>query len=158
MKTLVTYDSYFINTQKVAEAVAEGLEHAGFQVMFERIYQVDFNAISDIDLLVVGSPTHNQGMPRPVKSVLKKLPKGILDGKQVIAFDTRYKMLARKSGSAAKQILKLLERLGGNPAALPESFFVQERRGPLYPGELERAQAWAAGILKETRLPVQEPI
>ena len=83
MKTLVTYDSYFINTQKVTEAVAEGLEHAGFQVMFERIYQVDFNAISDIDLLVVGSPTHNQGMPRPVKSVLKKLPKGTAVKKQI---------------------------------------------------------------------------
>ena len=158
MKTLVTYDSYFINTQKVAEAVAEALQQGEAQVTCERLYQVDFSGISEIDLLVVGAPTHNQGMPRPVKSVLKKLPKGILAGKQVFAFDTRYKMSARKSGSAAKQILRLLERLGGHPAASPESFFVQERRGPLYPGELERAQAWAADILKEIKLPVEGSI
>ena len=158
MKVLVTYDSYFINTQKVAEAVADALQQAGAQVTFERLYQVDFNAISEIELLVVGAPTHNQGMPRPVKSVLKKLPKGILTSKQVLAFDTRYKMPAKISGSAAKQILKLLERLGGYPAAQPESFFVQERRGPLYPGELERARTWAQGILKEIRLPVEESV
>lgn len=158
MKVLVTYDSYFINTQKVAQVVADALQQAGAQVTLERLYQVDFNAISEIELLVVGAPTHNQGMPRPVKSVLKKLPKDILIGKQVFAFDTRYKMPARKSGSAAKQILKLLERLGGYPAAPPESFFVQERRGPLYPGEIERAQAWAAELLKEIQSPVEVSI
>jgi flavodoxin len=148
MKILVSYDSYFINTLKVAEAVADSLVHSGAEVHFERIYQVDFLKIEDVDVIVIGAPTHNQGMPRPIKSVLKKLPKGTLDGKKVLTFDTRYQMPVRKSGSAAKGIEKLLSRLGAQPLAAPESFFVQERRGPLYPGELERAHAWAAAALE----------
>ena len=148
MKILVSYDSYFINTQKIAEAIADSLAHTSANVQFERIYQVDFAHIEDVDLIVIGSPTHNQGMPRPIKSLLKKLPKGILEGKKILTFDTRYKMPVRKSGSAAKGIEKYLVRLGGQPLAAPESFFVQERRGPLYPGELERAHAWAASVLE----------
>ena len=148
MKVLVSYDSYFINTYKVAEAVADSFAQTGANVHFERIYQVNFSNIEEVDLIVIGAPTHNQGMPRPIKSVLKKLPKGTLDGKKVLTFDTRYKMPARKSGSAAKGIEKYLERLGAQPLAPPESFFVQERRGPLYPGELKRAHAWAASVLE----------
>lgn len=153
MKVLVLYDSYFSNTNRVAESVAQSLELAGAGVSLERIYQVDFSSLEEINWLLVGAPTHHQGMPKPIKSVLKRLPKNTLKGKQVLAFDTRYKMPARKSGSAAKAILRLLEKLGGNPLAPPESFFVQERRGPLFPGELERAQAWAAGLMQREVLP-----
>ena len=147
MNILVSYDSYFINTLNVAEVIAKSLAQSGANVHFERIYQVDFANIEDIDIIVIGAPTHNQGMPRPIKSVLKKLPKGILEGKKALTFDTRYKMPARKSGSAAKGIEKLLSRLGAQSLAPPESFFVQERRGPLFPGELERARAWVTAIL-----------
>jgi len=153
MKILICYDSYFINTQKVAKAVADALTQSGAEVQSERIYQVDFSNVEDFDILVIGSPTHNQGMPRPIKSVLKKLPKGTLDGKKVLTFDTRYRMPLRKSGSAATGIEKLLSRLGAQPLAAPESFFVQERRGPLYPGELERAGAWVSAVTREM-LPV----
>lgn len=148
MNILVSYDSYFINTQQVAEAVADSLTQSGANVHFERIYQVDFTKLDAVDLIVIGSPTHHQGMPKPIKSVLKKQPKGILNGKKVLTFDTRYKMNVRKSGSAARGIAKLLTRLGAQSLVPPESFFVQERRGPLYPGELERARAWAVAALQ----------
>lgn len=154
MNILVAYDSYFINTLKVAGTVATAFEQSGAKVSFERIYQVDFSNLADIDLLAMAAPTHNQGMPRPIKSVLKKLPKGTLEGKQVLTFDTRYKMPARKSGSAAQKMLRLLERLGGQAFAPTESFFVQERRGPLYPGEIERAAEWATVLMEKKSIPV----
>jgi menaquinone-dependent protoporphyrinogen IX oxidase len=147
MKILVLYDSYFTNTYQLAESLACSFESSGAIVSLERIYQIDFSSVGEFDLLVIGAPTHNQGMPRPVKSVLKRLPNDLLCGQQVLTFDTRYKMPARKSGSAAKQMMKLLEKLGGQALLLPESFYVQERRGPLYPGEMERVRAWAVSLL-----------
>ena len=152
MNILVMYDSYFINTNTVAEAIADSFTQKGSNVELERLYQVDFFNLEKIDLLVVGAPTHNHGMPKPVKSVLKKLPRGILTGKLVLSFDTRYKKSVRKSGSAARGINKLLTRLGGTPIAPPESFFVQERRGPLFPGELARASQWAAELLAQEKV------
>ena len=146
MNILISYDSYFKNTKYLAAAMAESLEKCGVEVGLERIYQVDFDNLSDIDLLVIGAPTHHQNMPRPIKSVLKHLPKGVLKGMKTLCYDTRYKMDIRRSGSAAKHIDKLLRKLGGQTICPPESFFVQERRGPLYPGEIERAQQWVVSL------------
>ena len=151
MKALVVYDSYFLNTLQIAEAIAEGLADGGADVRLERLYQLDFIDMGEVDLLVIGAPTHMQGMPRPVKSVLKRLPEGIFKRIRTAAFDTRYQMPARKSGSAARRIARMLKKLGGEEAADPESFFVTERRGPLYEGELVRAREWAKGLLRKDR-------
>lgn len=148
MHVLITYDSYFKNTKAIAKAMAETLKDRGVKVRLDKIYQVDFEDLSGIDLFVIGAPTHNQNMPRPVKSVLKRLPKGALKGMKTLSYDTRYKMNVRKSGSAARRIDKLLGKFGGQAISPPESFFVQERRGPLYPGELERAQQWAVSLIE----------
>lgn len=147
MNALVVYDSYFINTLKIAEVVAESLESQGNTVRLERIYQLDFSNLEGIDLIVVGAPTHNRSMPRPVKSVLKRLPKDTLVNIKTATFDTRYKMSPRMSGSAAVDIEKMLKKLGGEIQAPPESFFVEDRRGPLFEGELERAKLWAASLV-----------
>jgi flavorubredoxin len=147
MKVLFAYDSYYKNTKMIAEAMAHSLEKCGAQVYFERIYQVDFTNLTNIDLLVIGAPTHNQNMPRPIKSMLKRLPKGILNDIKTISFDTRYKMNVKKSGSASMRINKLLKKIGARVIVPPESFFVQDRQGPLYPGEIERAQQFATSLI-----------
>lgn len=147
MNTLVVYDSYFINTLKVAEVVAGALKEQGHSVRLERIYQLDFSNLDGVDFIVIGAPTHNRGMPQPVKSVLKRLPKDTLANIKIATFDTRYKMSHRKSGSAAIDIDKMLKKLAGDLIVPPESFFVEERRGPLFEGELERAKFWAASLV-----------
>jgi flavodoxin len=147
MNTLVVYDSYFINTLKIAEAVAGAIEGQGSSVHLERIYQLDFSKLEGVKLMVVGAPTHNRGMPRPVKSVLKRLPTDTLANIKTATFDTRYKMSPRKSGSAAIDIEKMLKKLGAETQVPPESFFVEERRGPLFEGEIERAKVWAASLV-----------
>ena len=152
MNILIGYDSYFINTKKIAEAIAASLVEKGAQVRLERIYQVDFANISDVDIFIIGAPTHLRNMPRPIKSVLKRLPKGTLEGIKILTFDTRYQMPVKKSGSAARQIDKFLRKIGGEPIQPPESFFVLERRGPLAPGEIERAQRWAAGLVNGEKI------
>ncbi len=148
MNAFVVYDSYFINTLRIAEAIADSLQERGVDVSLERIYQLDFSNLDGIDLIIIGAPTHNRNMPGPLKSVLKRLPADTLSGIKTATFDTRYKMSPRKSGSAAIQIARMLMKLDGELHAPPESFFVMERRGPLYAGELKRARTWAASLVR----------
>jgi NAD(P)H-dependent FMN reductase len=104
--------------------------------------------LQDVDLVVLGSPTHKMNLPVALRPLLDGLPKRCLRGKQVAAFDTSYKMnwlLARFT--AAPRLLKKMRKLGGKQAVRPETFFVVGREGPLFDGELERAQAWAAALI-----------
>ncbi|MCJ7625591.1 MAG: flavodoxin domain-containing protein [Anaerolineaceae bacterium] len=148
MNIVLLYDSYFLNTRKLAETIADVLVMQGASVHLERFYQFDFENLEGVDLLVLGTPTHNQGMPRPIKSVLKRLPGGTMSAVKMALFDTRYQMPARKSGSAAGRISRMLGKLGGEQLVSPQSFFVRERRGPLVEGELERARAWAVSLTR----------
>ncbi|MFN2221085.1 MAG: flavodoxin family protein [Candidatus Promineifilaceae bacterium] len=147
MKTVVIYHSKFGNTQLVAEAMAGVLQAAGPSraLSADRLTIAD---LQDVDLVVLGSPTHKMNLPVALRPLLDSLPKRCLRGKSVAAFDTSYKMnwlLARFT--AAPRLLKKMRKLGGKQAVRPETFFVVGREGPLFDGELERAQAWAAALI-----------
>jgi len=63
MRALIVYESLFGNSKSVAEAIGEGLRtHADVAVIDVRSAPA---AIDDVDLLVVGGPTHQLGMTRP---------------------------------------------------------------------------------------------
>lgn len=160
MRALVIYESMYGNTQRVAESIAAGLRP-----------QVDALAIEvgtapslvevPIDLLVIGGPTHALRMSRrdsrkgaakdsenPVISVGIGIREWISAQKDhavrvpVAAFDTRFKMSRRLTGSAAHNAEKKLRKHGFKMIAPPESFFVEGETGPLYSGEQERAHQW----------------
>jgi len=57
-------------------------------------------------------------------------------------------MNVRKSGSASVRINKMLKKIGWQVIVPPESFFVQDRRGPLFPGEIERAKQFGTSLLQ----------
>ena len=148
MNALVVYFSKFGNTQMLAEAIAEKL--AGNSDV--RTISSDDLAIDDmknVDLVVMGSPTHNMNLPKSVKPVFERLPRRIMPGTPVAAFDTSYKMSWwLNQFTASKRLAKKLRKLGGKLVVPPEIFHVMEREGPLYEGEIERAQTWAASILE----------
>lgn len=147
MNTLVVYFSKFGNTQKLAEVIAERLSSNG-DVRTISSDNLTVEDLKNADLVVMGSPTHNMNLPKSVKPVFEKLPKRILSGTQVAAFDTSYKMSGLLNQfTASKRLIKKLRKLGGRPVLSPEIFHVMEREGPLYEGEIERAQAWAGSIL-----------
>jgi flavodoxin len=153
MKTLVVYFSKFGNTRKVAEAIAQTLMQAG-DARAISIDQLTASDLSDVDLVVMGSPTHYQNLPKEVRAVLEKLPKRTLAGKYVAAFDTSVKTwgpLMRLT--AAHRLLSKLRKLGGKQIARPETFLV--RKSDVHPdgeidllcnGEIERAREWASAI------------
>ena len=62
MRALVVYESMFGNTRLVAEAVAEGLS-SGLDVDVVEVAAAP-TSFDDVELVVVGGPTHALGMTR----------------------------------------------------------------------------------------------
>jgi len=113
----------------------------------------------DVDLVVVGGPTHAFGLSRPSTredaSGRREHPPvspglgvrewlAVLEGaagRRAAAFGTRMGA-AGLPGSAARAVYRRLRRLGLIPMGSPQSFGVVGMDGPLADGELERAEAW----------------
>jgi flavodoxin I len=156
MKVLVMHDSVHGNTEQTARAVASGLGK-GFSVRVVKAGNITEEDLRGMDLLVVGGPTHRHRMSRRLAAVFASMPRKALHGVQVAAFDTRYRMPAWLSGSAAADIARRLRKLRGQLILPPQSFFVtrdippkgSKRRHELErmePGELKRAGLWGAEI------------
>ena len=119
MTALVVFESMFGNTKVIADAVAEGLAR------HLPVRQVEVGAAptvigGEVELLVVGGPTHAFGLSRP------RLP-----------------------GSAAAAADKRLRRLGFRRMAPPTSFYVEGTTGPLLDGEAERARRLGEALAAE---------
>jgi len=149
MNALVVYFSKFGHTQLIAETVAGTLaDHV--EVNTISCDQLTVNDLKDIELVVMGTPTHNMNLPKAVQPVFEQLPKRVLPGTPVAAFDTSYKMSAILARfTAAKKLARRLRQLGGKRIIPPETFYVVARKGPLFDGELERAHTWANAIFLE---------
>ena len=155
MKALVVYDSVFGNTEQVAYALRDSL---GPDVEALRVGDVKHEQLVGLEYLIVGSPTRAFNPTKAITSFLKKIPGGSLRGVKVAAFDTRIdsedvnssvlNVFVRFFGYAAKPIADRLQKKGGPLVASPEGFYVEDTEGPLREGELERADAWIAGILE----------
>ena len=147
MKALVVYDSVYGNTEKIAKAIGDAIAPSG-EVKVLRAGEASPSELVSIDLLIVGSPTHAGRPVQAVQEFLKKVPELSLKGVKVAAFDTRIsKKIVGVFGYAAGRIVDNLKKKGGSLVASPEGFFGTGGEGPLKGGELERAAAWAKGIL-----------
>jgi hypothetical protein len=163
MRALVVYESMFGNTGLIAEAIADGLAVHG-EVETVEVGAAPVLLPAEVDLLVVGGPTHAFGMSRPgtrsnakgqTEAPLVSPGIGIREWLEGIArprhrvssaaFDTRIDK-PRVPGSAAAAAAKRLRRLGFHQAMSPESFFVVGGTGPLLPGEYERAHRWGDSV------------
>jgi flavodoxin len=159
MEVVVVCDSTFGNSARIADAIARGLE--------ERVLTRIVTAAAAIeapfrppDLLLVGGPTQRHGLSPTLRAFLDGLPRGSLRGVRAAAFDTRYRMTALLSGSAAAQAVGHLRRTGCHLVMSPESFFMERDVPPmggkrrhalerLEDGEVERAVEWGRRIAAE---------
>ncbi len=149
MKALIVYDSVYGNTEKIARALGNAV--AG-DVKVLHVGEVNPSELKTIDLFIVGSPTQGGRATQAVQNFLNKVPEPSLKGVNVAAFDTRMTTkLVGIFGYAAGKIASSLKGKGGTLVAPPEGFFVKGGKGPLKEGELERAAAWAKGILKSQK-------
>jgi flavodoxin len=131
VKALVVYDSVYGNTEKVAKALAAGLESGGVEVDVVKVDAVKFDVLGEVDLLCVGSPVHGWSASKPVKEFLERL-KSVkdLNGKKAFAFDTKMSK-SRLAGSAGGRIERKLKDLGFTIAKSSESAIVRGREGLL---------------------------
>jgi flavorubredoxin len=131
VKASVVYDSLYGNTEKVAKALAAGLESGGVDVSVVKVDAVRFDELSGIDLLCVGSPVHAWSVSKPVNEFLERLKSvGGLTGKKAFAFDTKMSK-SRLAGSAGGKIERKLKDLGLTIAKHSESAIVMSSEGPL---------------------------
>lgn len=168
MNTLIVHESLFGNTREVADAIATALADArppGDDVV--RVVHVDDapTTVDDIDLLLVGGPTHALGMTRP-KTRLDAEAKGGSHAREglrewigslaprpgvpVVTFDTRVHVRLLP-GSAASAAAKALRHRGFDRAQRGETFWVEDVAGPLQAGEIERARSWGAELATHVR-------
>ena len=158
MKALLVYDSFFGNTERIAQSIGNALgppEDVGIL----RVGNVRPEQLAGLKLMIVGSPTRAFRPSPAVTNFLKSIPKNGLKGVKVAAFDTRMteeeinsavfilRILVNIFGYAARPISDRLVKKGGQLIVPPEGFFVHGTEGPLKEGELERASDWAKQIL-----------
>ena len=169
MNALVVYESMFGNTQKVAQAIAEGLSMGMHVDMYEVGAAPD--KIGDrVSLLVVGAPTHALSLSREntrrqaaeqASGSLVSRGRGVREwigglkrpnNKLAVAsFDTRMAMPSwlKIAPTAGPSIEKRLRKLGLTVATSSESFVVADTTGPLEIGEVERARAWGRSLASQ---------
>ena len=172
MNALVVYESVYGNTREVAEAIADGL--GGADVV--PVHRAPARP-ADLELLVVGGPTHMHGMTTArsrqaaveaihedggghlepgaaqepgLRAWIRELPES--SGARAAAFDTRADKSPWLTGAASHGIAKRLGRRGYD-VLQTKSFVVEDSEGPLSDGELDRARAWGAQLARSLAQP-----
>ena len=165
MTTLVVHESMFGNPREVARAIAEELPGS---VEVVDVVDAPTPVPPDVDLLVLGGPTHAFSMTRAttrhdavtqgaapghegrgIREWLAGLPS--TPHVAVAVFDTRIAKVRRLPGSAAKAASKSVVRRGVGHVIAVESFYVDDVTGPLLVGEVERARAWGRSLVIRQR-------
>ena len=169
MTVLIVTGSLFGNTLAIAEAIGSGIAEVRGPESVSVVHasRAPFELPTDLDLLVIGAPTHLLSLPNagsrhdaggkgaaPVQSTgvrewieSASIPAGL----RVATFDTSIPDrigLGTAAGAAARAL-----RRRGAEASVGPSFFVTGMEGPLADGELGRATAWGrelAGALAST--------
>jgi len=145
MESLVVYDSKFGNTKKLAEAIADGLRCVG-SVRLLGLDKLPPKDVGTVDLLVIGGPTQAHGMTARIRQFVDLLETRSASGMVAATFDTRFRMPAALSGSAARLIARNLRQAGIRVFTRPQSFFVSRSVPELEQGEAERAAEWAKDL------------
>lgn len=167
MRALVIYESMFGNTKRVADAVADGIApHLVVETV--EVSNAPIEVPDDVDLLVVGGPTHVHGMTtvKSRASAVQRSPAPLISrgigirewleqarpavrNLPAAAFDTRIKAPTLLTGSAAGGFAKRLRSAGFRLTAPARSFMVA-RDGNLddllLEGELEAARSWGSAL------------
>lgn len=165
MKALIVYESAWGNTREVAEAISSGLSGGLSDGLPEQI-DTEVTAVDtappladvQVDLLVVGAPTHAFGLSREAtrKDAHQRggalIPSGVREWLEsdpvallVATFDTHVRH-PNLPGHASRTVARRLQKLGCDLLTEPESFYVTGYEGPLLTGEADRARSWGRDL------------
>lgn len=156
MKIAVIYDSYFGNTQKIAETIGETLKDDN-EVWVSKVDSCHLDMVDGYDLAIFGSPTRAFRATKELKAALVATIKANPQMKIAI-FDTRadvakidnkfLKFMAGHFGYAIDDLKKAALKSGGRLIGEPLEVYVVDSEGPLAPGEEEKAVEWAKKLIE----------
>lgn len=165
MRVLVVVESHFGNTRAIADEVAQGVADAGGRASVVPVNEAPTQIPADVDVLVVGAPTHSRGLSTAATRRQADQSGGDGAGQglrewidtldfpstlTIAAFDTTVSK-GWFSGSAAKVASTILaRRVQGQPGVTvqpPQSFLVGGTKGPLQDGQRQSAHAWGAQLV-----------
>ena len=156
-RALIIVESCFGNTRAIADSIAAGLIDGGVDAQVVDIDEAPSSLPADLDLLVLGAPTHNRRLPTTTtrakareQAASGEASPGIGEWLETVAipasidaaaFDT---VISKGwlSGSAAKAIAKTLQRRQGRRTVSVRSFVVTANKGPLATGQETDAHSW----------------
>lgn len=167
---LVVYESMFDNTARVADAIAQGLELGGMRVTVVDVAAAPPVDGVDVDLLVVGAPTHAFSLSRQssredavrqgAKAERARVgvrewlaagrPSARSTTRLAAVFDTRVRKV-RHLKAAASRARRVLGQLGFTLVERPTGFLVDDLKGPLLDGETDRAVSWGLELARACR-------
>lgn len=177
IRALVAYESMFGNTERVAHAVAAGLALEDVETSVLDVSGPSPVDVRDIDLLVVGAPTHAFSLSRPttrqeavkqggreaaaedgLREWIDRLPTQSWRAPLAAAFDTRVTKVRYLPASASRRAAHLLGRHGCRMVGSPAGFLVRDVPGPLESREVDRAIAWGRqiAVAAQNRLAVSQ--
>ncbi len=159
-RALVVFASLVGDTAEIARAVADGLD-GDYDGTVAEARDVDPRDATGFDLVVTGEPSHmfGIGIGRPddlddgddtderhvgMKAWLANVPRA--SQRQFCAcFDTWTRSDTFNGEPASVGSVRVLNDLGYHPLSR-QTFYVASIGGPLIPGELDRARAWARSL------------
>jgi hypothetical protein len=163
VSVLIVVESEFGNTLAIAEAIATGLGRPG-EVEVRRPADAPAIIAAEVDLMLVGAPTHNLHAPTPASRRTAAGRDGYQGGEigvvewiaqldpveelRVVTFDTA--VVGPFSGSASKALTKALRRRGFRQAHAGKSFQVGGTEGPLQDDALDQARQWGAELAAQS--------
>ena len=152
---LIAYDSVYGNTKQIAESLIEAVD-SEHETKLLHAGEASFADLENVDLVIIGSPTHGGTFTDQIKTFIANLPAKSLEGVKAAAFDTGFerdvqtnfmKKVIDVFGYASPKIAKKLENKGAEVIGA-KTFLVLDTEGPLKEGEIDRAKTWLLDLLK----------
>ena len=164
MKALVAYYSDTGNTEKLARAIYEGIEHAEKEILHIK----EVKDVEDADIIFCGFPVQSHSVPGEAEAFIKGIPEGkklaffathgSLRGGQLAIQAFHYALsLASKTtvlgtfGCRGKVKSSIIDALMKNAEHRSWAIEAQSAVGHPDKGDLEDAQVWANAMIAKAR-------
>ena len=147
-RALIVYESIYGNTERLASAVAGGTTESGdVECVIKKPGEMHTDELALFDTILFSAPNHNQ---EPARNIMKFMGRATileLDQKIGAIFDTytggNKGVAASKLEAMVKEEIPCIKIV---VQSLPAR--VEDRRGPLSEGEIERARAFGRDVAK----------
>ena len=152
MNSLVVYDSYFGNTEKVAQTIYETLTSSGSSKLIHVSEASDLD-IEDFDLIVVGSPTRYYKPTKPIVQFVREIKSYDI---RIGLFDTRMDAeghwilgpAERMLGFAVDTMDSIVSMGQAQMDVEPLGVYVKSTEGPIAKKSFKDIEAWTQLLIQ----------